>query len=282
MIIGPALAVGFALGGQTLTVPAPAAAKDGCATCHPDARLEGSIHAGLSCLDCHAGAKLQAGDPPHPAKKDLPPPDCASKCHRGEAASAGAPPLAYADSVHGRGYLDRGEPEVARCWDCHGKHTIKAGSDPASMVNRVNIPTTCSRCHEDMTVVVKYNIHAESPYREYRKSVHGRALFDKGLVSFAAVCTDCQGVHDIPPAADPKSTVHPANLAQTCGQTNCHPGMPARIASAKIHRDVFDKSSGAPYYVQKVLFWLVIISAVSTVLWFIPALLRRLKGCPRR
>jgi hypothetical protein len=392
--------------------PKPAAKPGGagkadCTACHPEAKVGDSIHKALACLDCHPGAKPAGGDLPHPAKKDLPPPDCTSKCHRAEpAATTGAPPLAYADSVHGRGYLERGEAEVARCWDCHGKHNIQAGTNPASMVNRANIPTTCSRCHEDMSVVVKYNIHAEFPYREYRTSVHGRALFDKGLVSFAAVCTDCHGVHniqaagalhlqaknpetcgrchvlvfdefkgsihggealkgnpdvpgcvdchgehtvapvgdssaptskknvpdtcsscharpevmkkygvpadriktfiesfhgiaigfgdkaeasctschgvhDIRPAADPASTVHPANLAKTCGQTDCHPGMPERIATAKIHRDIGSKSSGAPYYVQKILFWLVIVSAAATLLWFIPVLVRRARRRPR-
>src|SRR4030065_155686 len=64
-----------------------------------------------------------------------------------------------------------------------------------------------------MNVVVKYNIHAESPYHEYRKSVHGRGLYDKGLLDFAAVCTDCHGVHNIqgvgpPPLPATSPTCH--------------------------------------------------------------------------
>jgi 5-methylcytosine-specific restriction endonuclease McrA len=407
--VGLAGAAGIALAGQIPQAPAAAGTTSGCLTCHPDARVAESVHRDLACLDCHPGAAPRPGDPPHPAKKDLPPPDCTSRCHRGPAATpeaSGRTPLAYPDSAHGRGYLERNEPEVARCWDCHGKHTIKAASDPASTVNRANVPTTCSRCHEDMSVVIKYNIHAESPYREYRQSVHGRALFEKGLVSFAAVCTDCHGahdiqaagaphlrakspetcgrchvlildayaqsihgrqylagnpdvpgcvdchgehtvsasgeagaptskakipdtcstcharpeimkkygvpedriktfiesfhgiaigfgdkaeasctschgVHDILPAADPKSSVHPANLAATCGQTDCHPGMPARIAEAKVHRDVKSPKSGIPYYVQKILFWLVIVAAAATIVWFVPELFRRARRRPR-
>ena len=106
---------------------------------------------------------------------------------------------------------------MARCWDCHGRHNIKPVADPESTVNRRNIPVTCSRCHEDMAVVLKYNIHAESPYQEYRQSVHGRGLYDKGLVDFAAVCTDCHGVHNIQGVG----TAHlPAKDPATCGK--CH------------------------------------------------------------
>jgi hypothetical protein len=35
-----------------------------------------------------------------------------------------------------------------------------------------------------------------------------------------AVCTDCHGVHNILPASDPRSPVHPLNVANTCQQ--CH------------------------------------------------------------
>ena len=408
LVFGAAIfiAAGAAGAVQAPPVKTAAASIPECASCHPEAKIDDSVHKGLACLDCHPGAKLQSGDPPHPVKKDLPPPDCTSRCHRTGPAAPGGTPLAYPDSVHGKGYLERNEAEVARCWDCHGNHNIKAGADPASMVNRANIPMTCSRCHEDMAVVIKYNIHAESPYQEYRKSVHGQALLKKGLVSFAAVCIDCHGVHniqaagaphlqaknpetcgrchvlilnefkdsihgaegmkgnpdvpgcvdchgehtvtavgdakaptskanlpdtcsmcharpdimkkygvpedriktfiesfhgiaigfgdkaeagctschgvhDIRPAADPKSTVHSSNLAKTCGQTNCHPGMPKRIATAKIHRDITSRKAGAPYYVQKILFWLVIVSAALTVLWFIPALVRRARRRPQ-
>jgi hypothetical protein len=388
--------------------PAPAAEiRAKCMACHKEASLQGSVHESTSCLDCHSGLTPASGTPPHQPKKDIPQPSCTLRCHQdGQKPMAVESPGHYPDSVHGRAYLQRGEQEVAKCWDCHGKHNIKNINDPDSTVNRKNIPLMCSRCHENMSVVLKFNIHAESPYQEYRQSVHGKALFDKGLLSYAAVCTDCHGVHniqaagaphlqaknpetcgrchvlimdeykesihgrealkgnydvpvcvdchgehkvapasedraptskknipdtcsacharpeimkkygvpqdrittfiesfhgiaigfgdkaeanctschgvhDIRPANDPKSKVNPANLAHTCGQTNCHPGMPARIAAAKIHRDVRKKASGAPYYVQKVLIWVVILSALITAIWFIPELIRRLKGKTR-
>jgi hypothetical protein len=382
----------------------PQAGNAACLRCHKDVVLAGSVHESRACLDCHSGLTPQPGDPPHQAAKDLPAPTCLSSCHTklAEPLQPGESPQAYADSVHGQAYLQRGTPDVAKCWDCHGKHNIKPMSDRESPVNRANIPLMCSRCHSDMNVVLKYNIHAEAPYQEYRSSVHGKALFEKGLVRFAAVCTDCHGVHniqaagtphlqakspetcgrchvlifdqykesihgrealqgntdvplcvdchgehkvpavdsdqaptakrnipdtcstcharpdimkkygvpedrirtfiesfhgiaigmgdkaeasctschgvhDILPASDPRSSIHPSHLAKTCGQPNCHPGMPARIATAKIHRDVTESRSGAPYYVQKILLWIVIVSVIVTGVYFVPELIRRFR-----
>jgi hypothetical protein len=385
--------------------PSPAAAASpACLHCHPQVSLLGTVHAGFACDSCHTGLVRRQGTPAHQAKKDLPAPTCTASCHQAPAASQpGGSPAAYPDSVHGRAYLERHVPEVARCWDCHGRHVIKAAADPDSLVSRHNIPMTCSRCHEDMAVVIKYNIHAESPYREYSRSVHGRVLSAKEGGGFAAVCTDCHGVHDIQgagaprlparepatcgkcharvleeysrsvhggealkgnpdvplcvdchgehavappaapgsptargripdtcsacharpeimrkygvpedriatfidsfhgiaigmggtaeancvdchgvhdirPAADPESMVYPANLPKTCGQSACHPKMTAKIAGTRIHRDYSRRGSGAPYYVRKVLLWAVFIATALSVLYLLPALIRRARG----
>jgi hypothetical protein len=120
----------------------------------------------------------------------------------------------------------------------------------------------------------KYGV-PEDRIRTFIESFHGIAI---GFGDKAeAGCTDCQGVHGIRPASDPLSSVNPANMAKTCGRPGCHPGMPARISAARIHLDIGARKSGAPYYVQKILLWVVLISVVLTGVWFIPALLRRIK-----
>jgi hypothetical protein len=202
-----------------------------CLACHGRAALPGqakalriseevfsvSAHSALRCADCHMVPEKKAkGEIPHP--KNLPDVNCTESCHRQDAyPRPGQSPLSYPDSIHGRDYLERGVAEVARCWDCHGKHNIKDASDPDSTINRKNVPLTCSRCHEDMKVVVKYHIHAEAPYQEYLQSVHGKALFEKGLLRFAAICTDCHGVHNIQAAGTPGLE---AKKPETCGR--CH------------------------------------------------------------
>src|SRR5579862_8403100 len=41
------------------------------------------------------------------------------------------------------------------------------------------------------------------------------------------------GVHNILPSSDPRSTINKANLAKTCGQ--CHPGVTEKFTAAKVH-----------------------------------------------
>ena len=216
-----ALIFGAAIAGSAAQPQKQApAVNTSCLACHQASSLQGSVHSSLSCADCHripaAGATKEV---PHAPKKDIPLVDCTAKCHGNDTRTQqpGQSPSSYADSVHGKGYLERGEMDVAKCWDCHGKHNIKPVQAPDSVVNRRNIPLVCSRCHENMNVVLKYNIHAESPYQEYMQSVHGKALFEKGLVTFAAVCTDCHGVHNIQGAGQ----IHmQAKDPATCGK--CH------------------------------------------------------------
>jgi len=376
---------------------------EACLTCHTPVSLQGSVHASLTCTDCHtlppATGQPAATAEAIPHAKSLPPVDCTARCHREDKRTSGQSPSSYADSAHGRG-LQRGEKDVARCRDCHGRHAIKPVDDPDSVVNRRNIPVVCSGCHENMSVVVKYNIHAESPYQEYRQSVHGKALAEKGLVRFAAVCTDCHGIHniqsagtphlqakdpvtcgvchvgifdaykesihgrealrgnpDVPlcvdchgehkvapardaqsptskknvpgtcskcharpeimkkygvpedriqtfiesfhgiaigygdkaeadctdchgvhnilPAVDPRSAVHPANLAKTCAQPSCHPGMTEKIARAKIHRQTGSRGAGTSSVIIRMLRWALLVILALTFLWFVFALLTR-------
>jgi hypothetical protein len=371
-----------------------------CLSCHGTVTLSGSVHARLGCTDCHrvtlAGT---TADLPH--SKTLPPPGCTEKCHQpSRPQTPGQSPASYPDSVHGQDYLKRGVQDVAKCWDCHGKHNVRKKDDPLSTVNRRNIPLMCSTCHENQAVVVKYHIHAETPYQEYRQSVHGKALFEKGLLTFAAVCTDCHGVHniqgvgegplmakrpetcgrchvlildeykdsihgrealqgnsdaplcvdchgehklmspqderssasrsrvpdtcsscharpevmrkygvpedriqtfiesmhgiaagfgskttancsdchgvhDIRPASDPRSRVSPDHLARTCGQASCHPGMPDKIRSSKIHVGPDKKKSPVTFFVRRILLWAVILLIAITVVWFVPSFIKR-------
>ena len=238
---------------QARTATPPAAAKTSeCLACHGQNTLLGSVHSGLACTDCHGILPPVVSAPtatkdgkPVPHARTLPPVDCTRTCHRAAGPSPSEPgPTAYADSVHGQG-SQRGEKEAARCWDCHGKHNIKPVKDPASVVGRANIPLVCSRCHENMSVVVKYNIHAESPYQEYKQSVHGKAQAEKGGVRFAAVCTDCHGVHNI----KAKGTPHlQAKSPETCGV--CHVGIFAEYKDSIHGREALKGNVDVPLCVD--------------------------------
>jgi len=52
----------------------------------------------------------------------------------------------YLDTYHGLA-SQRGDLRVANCASCHGFHDVLPSADARSSVNRVNLPTTCGRCH---------------------------------------------------------------------------------------------------------------------------------------
>jgi hypothetical protein len=63
----------------------------------------------------------------------------------------------------------------------------------------------------------------------------------------------------------------------TCGKPDCHPGISAKVASAKIHVDIKKKESGGIYYVRKALIWIFIGLLTITFIWVIPDIVRRLR-----
>jgi hypothetical protein len=98
----------------------------------------------------------------------------------------------------------------------------------------------------------------------------------------AANCTSCHGIHDIRPASDPRSKVNPANLAKTCGQEKCHPGMPEKISRSRIHIAASKKESSPLYYAQKALLWLVFVLILFTIIWFISGFAKKIKFFKKR
>lgn len=166
-----------------------------------------SVHADLSCVDCHSGIKQLAHGTP------LPPPDCAL-CHEEEA-------KAYTTSIHGLSHL-LGPSGAAECWDCHGSHDILPVNNPASPVFKMNLPFTCAKCHSNPGLTKEYEILHPNAAKEYVDSIHGQALIKMGLI-VAPSCDDCHGVHDIKRNVDRDSPINHANIAKTCGK--CHLGI---------------------------------------------------------
>lgn len=166
-----------------------------------------SVHAKLSCTDCHTGVKELVHDP------GLPPPDC-GHCHQKEAAQ-------YATSIHGISHA-LGASGAANCWDCHGSHDILPVSDSRSPVFKLNLPQTCAKCHSNPNLTQEYEIKHPEAASQYMESIHGRALLKMGLI-VAPSCNDCHGVHDIKRPVDRDSPVNHANIARTCGK--CHIGI---------------------------------------------------------
>ena len=110
----------------------------------------------------------------------------------------------YKAGVHGE-VIEKGVNIAASCNDCHGTHKLWKANETKSKVNRMNIPETCSKCHNDF-------------YYQYINGIHGKAVI-AGVVQ-TAICTDCHGEHKILDSDDQESPIHPLNIAATCSK--CH------------------------------------------------------------
>jgi hypothetical protein len=151
----------------------------------------GSAQTGNSCLDCHS---------------NLPEP-------------LGVSVETYSQNIHGQKGLT--------CAACHGGDASSDDPEKAmsraagwkGKIDRKQIPELCSSCHSDAERMKKFNPGLRvDQFQQYKTSVHG-IKWAKGDAK-VAVCTDCHGVHDLRAPSDPRSNVHPTNIATTC--SHCH------------------------------------------------------------
>jgi cytochrome b subunit of formate dehydrogenase len=204
-----------------------------------------------SCAQCHGSHLILPGD------------RAESRVSRGQIAATcgschGEIAATYAESVHGQA-TRRGVRDAPVCTDCHGEHDILAPSEPGSLVNPARVSTvTCGRCHGDERLARRYALPLDK-VPAFADSFHGLAL--RAGQPTVANCASCHGVHNILPSADPRSTVHAANLGKTCGA--CHPGAGASFAIGPVHVGV--AGSGEHIVVRSIrwFYWLVIPLAVG-------------------
>jgi transposase-like protein len=79
---------------------------------------------------------------------------------------------------------------------------------------------------------------------EYATSVHGRRLRELGDPK-VATCASCHPPHAIRPRSDPKSSVHPAHVADTCAR--CHADA-KYMAGYKIATDQLEKYKSSVHF----------------------------------
>jgi uncharacterized protein with PIN domain len=176
---------------------------------------------------------------------------------------------------------------TAMCTSCHTAHSVLPKNDPASTVNRSNIPATCGRCHHGIEEQFRKSIHATQVGKTKKdlpicsdchtahtitrtddagfmldlKTKCGRCheevaktYFDTyhGKVSQlgytkTAKCYDCHGAHDVLPPSDPRSHLSHANVVKTCQQ--CHAGATRKFAGYLTHATHHDRKK------YPLLFW---------------------------
>ena len=113
------------------------------------------------------------------------------------------------------------------CAGCHGGDPTSDEEDVAMSEenNFVGVPSHeetpefCGKCHSDP--VFMRNFHpglATDQVSQYYTSVHGEKLLegDKKV----ALCSNCHTSHSILSSSDPRSSVYPLNVPQTCRK--CH------------------------------------------------------------
>jgi len=189
--------------------------------------ITGGVLLAASCNDCHSvnGSAHRIYGPADPQStiNHFNIPGTCGKCHSSVEQE-------FWEGIHGQ-LVARGEVDAPVCTHCHGEHGIIATTDPRSPVspNRV-AEATCAPCHESAALNDKYGIPS-GRLRSWYDSYHG--LKSRAGDVTVANCASCHRAHLILPESDPRSSVHPDNLQNTCGE--CHPGISAEIASTPIH-----------------------------------------------
>lgn len=238
----------------------PPAVRHNCLDCHlklEDSRLAAParamredvhIKAGFTCASCHGGdPEIEIhGDDYRPAMdprkgyvRKIEPariPETCGRCHADAAFMHLYDPnfpvdqlAQYRTSVHGQ-KLRAGATGVAHCGSCHSVHGIVSVKDPHSPVYATRIPETCGRCHADPEHMKAYEIPTDQ-LELYRKSVHGRALLEKGDLG-APTCNSCHGNHG---AAPPGVSA----VSHVCG--TCH-AVQKELFAQSLHKAVFDEA----------------------------------------
>jgi hypothetical protein len=211
------------------------AQNDDCLMCHADASLQterdgrtvslhvpaealpNSVHAGLTCTNCHVdldGVELPHEGPVGPVACGI--------CHD-------AIESLYEECLHGRAAA-RGDPLAPSCADCHGAHDIQPIRSRDSAVSPSRVPFVCGKCHREGAPVQRQRaIHQDHILENYSESIHGEGLLKKGLI-VTATCASCHTPHSILPHTNPRSSIARGNIAATC--TQCHAEIEA------VHRKV--------------------------------------------
>jgi predicted CXXCH cytochrome family protein len=208
-----------------LSAQSKAETNEMCMMCHEDRELTkerngravsmfvdtmlifSSVHQNNSCISCHSDIDMD--DLPH--AENLEPVNCGN-CHT-------EPMENNMRGIHGQALL-MNDPHAPSCNECHGNHDILHNSDPNSRTYKMNIPFLCGKCHREGEAVARiYDVSEHNIVENYTQGIHGRGLFEAGLI-VTATCNDCHGNHLVLPHTSPNSSIHSTRIAGTC--MKCH------------------------------------------------------------
>ncbi|MDZ7362496.1 MAG: cytochrome c3 family protein [candidate division KSB1 bacterium] len=205
------------------------------------------IDSAATCSSCHGNHKIFASNNPASKVFHFNIPQTCGQCHQ-------AIMQEYNDSVHGVA-VARGSTDSPVCTDCHTEHGIESPKVATAPTAPRNVAVeTCGRCHASTRIVEKYGMRAER-LSTFADSYHGLAL-RSGRLSVAN-CGSCHGVHNILPSSDPRSMIHPSNLAATCG--TCHPNAGENFTRGPVHMTMEEKEGKTIAVIRFIYMTLIIV-----------------------
>lgn len=226
-------------------------------TVHGHALTDAGLTVSATCNDCHESHRVLPGDSAASSVHRNNIPATCGRCHEGIVE-------VYDSSAHGsarrNGPLaaDRQSPV---CVDCHSAHGIVRASEPLWHLGAVE---ECGSCHAEV-------------YRTYLDTYHGKVT--RLGSTLAATCADCHTPHDMRAAEDPRSTVHGANLVETCRQ--CHPNASESFAAFQPHTDPADPSTGLLHltwlFMTSLLIGVMAFFGLHTLLWVTRLVIDRIR-----
>jgi cytochrome b subunit of formate dehydrogenase len=133
------------------------------------------------------------------------------------------------------------EGAISRCTLCHTDENfvryfyshvttrLHKARDPREVVSM------CATCHADTAFAQRHGL--PDVVSSYLETYHGKAVLLGSTL--APDCLDCHAqkgsVHQMHAKTDPRSSIHPANVATTCRTKDCHATATPALASFDVH-----------------------------------------------
>ena len=168
---------------------------------------------------------------------------------------------AYQESIHAQS-LKKGHFDAPTCNDCHGEHRIESPQEKDAVTNRLNLSSQiCANCHASEPLMRRFGLDYKR-FTSYSRTYHGLAVLSGSPE--AANCTSCHEVHAIMAQKNPKSSVNPANLQQTCSK--CHKDVTPAFAQITVHPENLKSRNPVGYYARNIYIWLIVVTIGGMVI----------------
>lgn len=213
------------------------------------AAKDGKTYDAPTCTGCHGTHKILPKADPESSVSRAKVPDTCGGCHQRIR-------MMFDGGQHGK-LRQKGITAGPGCTDCHGTHDIQRHDLPRW---QAEVIAECGNCHDDFI-------------KTYRDTFHGQVT--RLGYTRVATCASCHGAHDVRPAADPASSVSPANRLATCQK--CHADANANFAAFDPHANRHDRDRN-PYlyyagiFMDLLLLGVFVFFGIHTLFWFVRSL----------